>query len=294
MKEKTRREIALLSDTIDIIEQDMKAGNILFLQEFENTMKRARSTLQDSEMVSGTLIDVAKHLGNLKYKVWEKMLSIVQYTPVTLDPNTAHPTLDLSEELTCVQARKRRRLPASPERFDRCACVLGTEGFTSGRHIWDVDVGDNADWTLGVAKESAKRTGKLSLSTAEGFLAIQLKGEELLALTSPARPLPVSVRPQKIRVKLDWQSDVDGRYGRVTFSDLSNGACIHTFEHRHKEKLFPIFSPGRHPGRLQILPGMVSVKVEEQESFFQKYRDLLLPILLIAFAAIIGLTVKRD
>ncbi|KAJ8371854.1 hypothetical protein AAFF_G00299490 [Aldrovandia affinis] len=77
--EKMKREISYLSDMIRPIEQEIKAEDISFLQSYKATNIRAQFKVGDPQMMSGGRIDVAKHLGNLKYNVWEKMLEIVQY-----------------------------------------------------------------------------------------------------------------------------------------------------------------------------------------------------------------------
>ncbi|XP_061097820.1 E3 ubiquitin-protein ligase TRIM35-like [Conger conger] len=249
--EKMTEEISSLSEQIRAIEEELGAEDISFLQSYKDAQNRAQCTLGDPEMVSGALIDVAKHLGNLKYRVWEKMLGTVQYTPVTLDPNTAHPLLSLSEDLTSVRySDERQQVPDNPERFDAWLCVLGSEGFSSGRHCWDVEVGGVA-WRMGVIKESSSRKGRLDLSPAGGVWGIGLHDGKYRALAPTPTRLTVQRDLQRVRVQLDWDR------GEVSFSDPSDNTPLFTFKHSFTERLFPFFV-----GTVRICPLKVSVSVK--------------------------------
>ncbi|XP_061088256.1 E3 ubiquitin-protein ligase TRIM35-like isoform X3 [Conger conger] len=196
--EKITMEMSFISNTISTIEKELEAEAISFLQNYKNTIDKTRQSMQDQQsqpgasnlwtqfielmkpplpgqvhsdtvqrmceppqepdLITGALIDVAKHLGNLKFRVWEKMQGAVQYTPVTLDPNTAAPCLSLSEGLTSMKfCMDNPQLPDNPERVTLGAVILGSQGFTSGKHQWDVEVGDNSNWAVGVAEESTER-----------------------------------------------------------------------------------------------------------------------------------------
>ncbi|XP_042559213.1 zinc-binding protein A33-like [Clupea harengus] len=252
--EKMSREISSLSDTIRAIEEEMGADDIIFLQVGPMLMERAQCTLQDPERVSGALINVAKHLGNLKFRVWEKMQEIVQYTPVTLDPNTAHPKLILSEDLTSVRySNETQQLPDNPERFDEYTCVLGSEGFNSGTHCWDVEVGDRDNWFMGVKTESSQRKGGSFIC---GVWRVYQHDGEYKAY-SPSHPLTiltVKQKPQRIRVQLDWDR------GKLSFSDPDNNTHLHTFTHTFTERVFPFFNT---KSSLMILPVKAAVTVEQ-------------------------------
>ncbi|XP_036380542.1 nuclear factor 7, brain-like [Megalops cyprinoides] len=254
MKEKIEnitRHVSTLSDKITDIKKALDTENISFLKTYKAIKDRAQCTLQDPELLSGALIDVAKHLGNLKFRVWEKMQRMVQYTPVTLDPNTAHPYLSLSEDLTSVRdTDTEQQLPDNAQRFDYCVCVLGSEGFTSGKHSWEVEMGNKPEWDVGVVKESTSRKGKIVLNPASGFWVMTLrKGRHYGA--EGVTPLTLKRKPQRIRVQLDYDR------GEVSFYDPSNMSHVYTFKDTFTERVFPFFSPcpnddGRNPGALRI------------------------------------------
>uniref|UniRef100_A0A674IAB0 Zinc finger protein RFP-like n=1 Tax=Terrapene triunguis TaxID=2587831 RepID=A0A674IAB0_9SAUR len=155
-------------------------------------------------------------------KNWDEPLRLRKETNVTLDPYTAHPKLILSEDWKSVREGE-TRLFNTPERFDTEPCVLGCEGFTSGRHCWEVEVGDGGGWAVGVARESVGRKGRISHSPEGGIWAVQRWGGQFQALTSPVTPLSLSRVPSRIRVCLDCD------WGQVTFIDAGDEAPIFTF-----------------------------------------------------------------
>ncbi|XP_060934473.1 zinc-binding protein A33-like [Limanda limanda] len=254
MKEKIEslsRDITALSDTIRTTEDELRAEDVLFLLNKAAVERvQQRPLLGDPQLASGALIDEAKHLGNLSFNVWNKMKDLVSYRPVVLDPNSAHPWLVLSKDLTSLRLGARQKLPDNPERFDLCFLVLGSEGFTSGTHSWDVLVGDSTYWYLGVSADSVERKGdKQSGYWRIGFY----KGKYLAESPSGTSVLSVQ-KSQRLRVKLDWNR------GELLFSDPNTNKHIHTFKHTFTQKMFPYFNTGDH---LKLLPVNVSVTLDQ-------------------------------
>ncbi|XP_056336275.1 E3 ubiquitin-protein ligase TRIM39-like isoform X2 [Danio aesculapii] len=159
---------------------------------------------------------------------------------VTLDPDTAHPELILSDDGKQVKHGDiEQELPDKPQRFDQCPCVLGKEGFSSGRFYFEVQVKGKTDWDLGVARESINRKGDIILTPSDGFWIVVLRnGNEYKAGASSPVSLSLKVNLQQVGVFVDYEE------GLVSFYDVESSSHIYSFTGQtFIDKLYPFFSP---------------------------------------------------
>lgn len=245
------RDMKTLSDVVSATEEELSADDVSFLQLFSTAVKRVHQhpLPEVPPLPPGALIDVAKHLGNLRFNVWNKMKKAVSYVPVILDPNTANPEFLLSDDLTTVRHVQRQNLPENPERINYYRSVRGWEGISSGHHRWVVNVGDNRAWFVGMTefvlwtKEKNCRFWHFEFYNNE--YSVRRAG-------SPPTFLRVKKTLQRIRVFLDWNK------GKLTWSDPDTNTHIHTVTHSFTQTLFPYIGTVNEPP-LKVLEGKISV-----------------------------------
>ncbi|XP_034645038.1 zinc finger protein RFP-like [Trachemys scripta elegans] len=240
---KLSEEISHLNELISEMEGKYQKPANEFLQDVRSTLSsRKKGKFQEPEEISPELEVRLSDFSQKTVALMETLRKFKDTLPsalekkrgesegahrqvnVTLDPDTAQPHLVLSEDRKRVRwGDTRQQLPNNPERFDYLPYVLGCEGFTSGRHCWEVDVGSGPYWAVGVARESVERKGVINRSSKAGIWALEWYCGQFRALTFPVTPLPQGWFPSRIRVCLDCDR------GQVTFINAGDEAPIFSF-----------------------------------------------------------------
>ncbi|XP_053155781.1 zinc-binding protein A33-like [Hemicordylus capensis] len=190
--------------------------------------------------------------GPLQYMFWRRILKSIHPAPapLTLDPDSAHPHLMISRDLTSVTERETPQpVPRKPTRFLQCVNVLSKESFESGRHYWEVWVGNKTKWDLGVAADSVDRAAKVRLCPENGYWAVRLReSAEYWAAATPAVRLKPQHLLEKVGVLLDCQKS------KVTFYNAKDMSHLFTFHQAVACKFYPFFSTCFSDGKKNAEP----------------------------------------
>ncbi|XDV33772.1 hypothetical protein PO909_004054 [Leuciscus waleckii] len=262
--EELEQEITELKMRNTELEQLSHTEDHLHLLQIYSSLCSSRNTRNWSEISVKTdesLETLRRALTKLQDSLQEKLTQpevkrIQQYAvDVTLDPDTAHPNLILSDDGKQVRDGDiRQKLPDKPERFDRYLIVLGKEGFSSGRFYFEVQVKGKTEWDLGVVRESIDRKGVITLSPSDGCWTVWLRNEnEYWACASPSVSLCVRVKPQRVGVFVDYEE------GLVSFYDVESSSHLYSFtDQSFTGKLYPYFNPCHNDGGKNSSPLIIT------------------------------------
>ncbi|XP_028328580.1 E3 ubiquitin/ISG15 ligase TRIM25 [Gouania willdenowi] len=148
---------------------------------------------------------------------------------LTLDTNTAHPQLSISDDLRSV-TRVKSHLPcaAHPERFDHWPQVLTVQTFSSGTHYWELEA--EGFWDVGICYRKIGRKGKEGNAFGNNKVSWSLtqQHDKKLAAWHNRRKtrIPHQMTGNRVAVAVDYSA------GIITFSEVgpsNNLVHLHTF-----------------------------------------------------------------
>ncbi|XP_072513219.1 nuclear factor 7, brain-like [Salminus brasiliensis] len=267
VQEKTDREIQSLSERVKEVEDELENNGATFLQNFDFILRRAEYTEPDLQFGSESLINMPEHVGNLGYRIWERMIDILHYYPVVLDPNTAPADFSISEDLASVGKSRHDRPISVHHRGNHL--VLGSKGYTDDdSHCWDIEVGDSKHWTIGVCQRSVEinRPAK-PLSPDNGFWSLRRQGESYRLLVSKSNSFRLKRKLRMVRVCLGWQFTLHKPnmwkgLRMLSFLDAGDNSLIAFTSVPTGVELFPFLIPEERFSRLRIAPVNVIQTVE--------------------------------
>ncbi|XP_048472639.1 butyrophilin subfamily 3 member A1-like [Rhincodon typus] len=171
----------------------------------------------------------------------------IDYPSVTLVKKTGHQEVEVSGDLKSVKWTGTNQ-PDAEKRLKDPSYVLGKEGFTSGRHYWEVEVIGTGEWNLGAVAESVNWEEQIKLKPENGFWTIGWLENHLVVNNSADPQLSLGDVPKKIGVYLNYESQT------VSFFNADTKSHLYTFPRKEfPPKLYPILQTSEN-AQLKICP----------------------------------------
>ncbi|KAM7378847.1 hypothetical protein PAMP_004442 [Pampus punctatissimus] len=222
----------------DYLQQELKKRDVNLTQQHE--------MIEELIVENHKLQDAYKNLENEKNKLehtvqelQNKLTEVEDKTiyakRVILDPDTAHPRLALSADNTQITTTDVQNIPDNPGRFDVSLAVLGSTGFSTGRHYWEVSVAGRLCYQVGMAGESAPRRGTIITNPANSYWTILLnKQGQYKAIDRRSVIIPVKTQPLTLGILLNYKE------GQISFYDAGARSHMYSFVgQRFTEKIYP-------------------------------------------------------
>ncbi|XP_077091339.1 zinc-binding protein A33 [Siphateles boraxobius] len=239
-------QISDLSERTASLWKLMEAENITFLQNYSDALKKLEHP--SAPNVSPEMEEFQHHpIQTMIFTTWARMQNLVEQPPVTLDPDTASDRLMVSQDCTSVQfMHKKIKVSDIPERL--YVGVLGSQGFSSGLHCWDVEVRDSDHWTLGVVGETVNRKKLCKMDPASRFWCFRYVDGKYKKGNKPTKDFDYNERPNIIRLQLDFYK------GQLRFIDPFRNRVLCSFNGGFPERVFPYFCSGDLITPLNVFP----------------------------------------
>ncbi|XP_061657835.1 E3 ubiquitin-protein ligase TRIM69 [Syngnathoides biaculeatus] len=235
-------EISRLQRALQEIEDKLKEQDPFNLLRSIKVLLHRPSLKFEKPVFTPPSLCEGRFAGPLQYRVWKSMKGSIYPVPaaITFNSSTANPWLSLTSSLTCVRYQTfNHAVEDNPHRFNAALSLLGSQGFTHGRHYWEIEVYSSTVWTVGVARESVPRKGVIKALPANGFWTLSLSyGIQYMAGTSPPTVLSLEEPLARIGVYLDYKR------GLVSFYNAETMTHLYTFREIFSETLFPYFNLG--------------------------------------------------
>ncbi|KAM9330274.1 uncharacterized protein PAF06_011432 [Gastrophryne carolinensis] len=154
---------------------------------------------------------------------------------ITLDIDTAHHNLEISQDRkTATFINRYQSRPATAKTFQAYSQVLSAHSFSSGRHYWEVDVGESRSWRVGMCYPSIDRTGRQArIGDNNKSWCLSRHHNQLSVIhNSNVIDTPIKISRGRIRIYLDYAA------GKISFYKLGSvNRCLHTFATTFSEPL---------------------------------------------------------